>query len=155
MLLVDDPGFDSDAGVYFPTLTGVAGWASNEDKDCIEDVNLYVVNNMFQSSLDQIAGLDKLGVGYVIGVVTDADKNPLAGATVEAPSHPGAVVVYPSADFSDLTGSQTSATGVFVLPEQTSLRSIIGVKDGYTWDPQAFKVATIPGVAHFLLLVAD
>ena len=156
ILLADDAGFDGAAGSYFPTISGIAGYSNNDDKVCEEGAKAMAINNQLQAGLDQIPGLDKTTVGYIIGAVVDANRAPLAGATVARGDGVAlTAVLYPNANFSDLTGTETSATGIYIIPTQLTLAPLIGVKTGYTWDLTTFKAATVPGAAYFVPLVAN
>jgi hypothetical protein len=156
ILLADDAGYDGAAGNYFPTISGIAGYTTNDDKVCETGAKAMAINNQVQAGLDQIPGLDKTTVGYIIGSVVDANRAPLAGATVTKGDGTALdAVLYPSADFSSMAGTETSATGIYIIPTQLSLTSLIGVKDGYTWNNTTFKAATVPGAAYFVPLVAN
>lgn len=156
VLLADDAGFDGAAGSYFPTISGIAGYSDNTDKVCEEGAKAMAINNTLQAGLDQIPGLDKTAVGYIIGAVVDASRAPLAGATVTKDDGTALdAVLYPNADFSDLTGTETSATGLYIIPTELTLTALIGNKAGYTWDMGTFKAATVPGAAYFVPLVAN
>ncbi len=155
LLLVDDPGFDGPGGNFFPTITGIAGYLIGEDKECENAATAMVINNQLQAALDQIHGLDKNAVGYIIGVVTDANHVPLEGATVvKGDGSALDNVLYPNAYFTAFDGAATSANGVYLIPTQLGLTPLMGVKDGYTWSDN-IRAATIPGAAYFVPLVAN
>ncbi len=157
VLLADDPGFDGEAGSFFPTITGIAGYTDDPaDKVCEEGATAMVINNQMQAGLDQITGLDKNAVGYIIGIVMDASHAPIEGATVvKGSGDPLDTVLYPNADFTAFDGAATSANGVYLIPTQLSLTPLMGVKDGYTWKNDLFKAATVPGAAYFVPLIAN
>ena len=154
IVLVDDAGYDGAAGDFFPTITGIAGWSEPEDKVCVEAATAMVINNTLQAGLDQIPGLDKENSGYVIGTVLDAERNPIEGATVERSDGEDLTVIYPAADFSNFDGQVTSASGIYIITD-LSFSALIGVKGGFTWDPELYKAATIPGAAYYVPLVAN
>ncbi len=156
VLLADDPGFDGAGGSFFPTITGIAGYADNTDKVCEDSATAMVINNQMQAGLDQIPNLDKAGVGYIIGIVMDKSHAPIEGATVvKGDGSALDAVLYPSADFTTFDGAATSANGVYLIPTQLGLTPLMGVKDGYTWANDVFKAATVPGAAYFVPLIAN
>ncbi len=154
IVLVDDADYDGAGGDFFPTITGIAGWSEPADKVCVEGATAMVINNTLQAGLDQIPGMDKENNGYVIGSVLDANRDPIEGATVERADGQALTVIYPAADFSSFDGQATSASGIYIVTD-LSLTTLIGVKDGFTWDPELYKAATVPGAAYFVPLVAD
>ena len=155
VLLADDPGFDGAAGDFFPTVSGIAGYSNNDDKVCETGAAAMVITNAVQAGLDQIPGLDKAAVGYIIGSVVSAARSPLEGATVERSDGTAVTVLYPNATFTAFDGVATASHGVYLIRVGLSLTSLIGVLTDYTWDNQAFKAATIPGAAYFVPLVAN
>lgn len=155
VLLADDLGYDGAGGDFFPTVTGVSSWPDNNAKVCIADVQAFVVSSPLLAGLQgEILDLDPAGVGFIIGIVLDAGLNPIAGATVECSDGSPLTVYYPTVDFSN-TQAATSATGIYIIADQLSLTSLIGVAQGHTWDPQTFRAATIPGAAYYIPLIAD
>lgn len=156
ILLADDPGFDGAAGSYYPTVSGIAGYTDNNDKVCEEGATAMMINNQLLGGLQAaLADLDVDNVGMIIGNVLDAERNPIAGATVARSDGNALTVIYPNADFTDLSGTSTSATGIYMVIDQLSLTALIGVADGYSWDPTTFKAATIAGAIYYVPLVAD
>ena len=157
ILLADDAGYDGAGGNFFPTVSGIASWPDNNAKVCEEGAKAMVVNATLLGGLEAAlgpAGMDAVGVGFIIGSVVDANRAPLAGATVARSDGNALTVYYPNADFSDFQ-AETAAGGVYIVIDQLSLTALIGVLDGYVWEPTTFKAATIPGAAYFVPLVAD
>jgi hypothetical protein len=155
VLLADDPGFDGADGDFFPTVSGIASFSTDDDKICMTGATAMVITNAVQAGLDQIPGLDKNLVGYIIGSVVDAARSPLEGATVERADGEAMTVLYPNATFTAFDGAATSSNGVYLVPAHFPLSSLIGVKTDYTWDTLRFKAATVPGAAYFVPLVAN
>jgi hypothetical protein len=156
ILLADDTNFDGLGGDFTPTVTAVASFSNNDDKICMGNAEAMVLSNQVVAGLQvSLPSMDPGGVGFIIGRVVDSSLNPIAGATVERANGTAVTVAYPNADFTNFLGSSTSSNGTFVLPDQLSLTSLIGVRAGYTWDDTRFKTATIPGAAYWIDLVAN
>jgi hypothetical protein len=149
-----------DAGVVFPTISGITAWASeaDADKQVTSPAHLFAVSQgLAQSLATALNRPEVLTQGFVMGVVTDG-STPVAGATINRVDGQALTVLYPSADFSSLSGTQTSASGLFVLPPDASLHlaAVKASKTGWSFAPSVllprpgacFFAAIVPAVAH-------
>jgi hypothetical protein len=142
------------SGAFFPTVSGVTAWASEADADkkLQGSARVFAVSNRIAQALAAALGEpEMLAAGFTMGMVTDGAA-PVAGATVARTHGKALTVVYPSADFTSLSGSTTSANGLFVLLPDASLEfaSITAAKEG-----RSFGSTTLlpkPGVCYFAVV---
>ncbi len=153
VVLADDVGFDGAGGTYFPTGTGVKAWDLPEEKVCVEGATVFAVPNTMVTGLGQLPGFDSTK-GFVLGFVMDAARAPVADAVVKkADGTDFAVIYYPSADFTDFTGTATSATGMFLIPGPQNLTTAKPEKAGMTWGES--QVAAVPNYCYMSMMIAD
>lgn len=156
VVLTDDEPMDGAEGSYFPTGTGVKGWTTNDEKVCVDNAVAFAVPNTIISALDQAQLTDSAHDGLVMGLVVDASGTPVEGAVIKKQDGSNWVdlgaVYYPSADFSDMTGTATASTGVFVIPgaEVAGLTVIHAEKTGMTFDDA--QVAGKAGFCFFAMV---
>lgn len=105
----------------FPTLSGVVDYSAGQAKADLSTARLFLVPRPTAQAVAAALGRPELlERGFVMGLVTDGTR-PLAGATVTAGSSLALEVVYPSPDFRSVTGTETSASGLFVVAADPAL----------------------------------
>ncbi len=141
VLITDDTTPDGAAGDYFPTGTGVMGFAAATDAVCSTTAAAMAVPNTLVAGIEALSAGKTVPVsaaadGFVLGMVVDATGAQVEGATITLAD--GTVfdeVYYPAADMSNLDGVATSANGMYVIPGSavTMMMEIIANKDGMTF----------------------
>jgi hypothetical protein len=138
----------------FPTVSGITAWASEADADkkISGDAHLFAVSKVLAQTL--AAGLNEpelLTAGFVMGLVTDGAA-PVAGATLTRVDGKPLTVLYPNASFTSLSGTQTSANGLFfLLPDPAlNLAPVLALKAGSSFAPGLLMLK--PGVCFFVVL---
>ncbi len=157
VVLSDDENFDGTGGTYFPSGSGVAPWGADlNEKYCVEEAKVFAVPNTLVAALDQYTSVDSANGGFVMGFVVDASYTPVAGAVVTKGDGTAlAEVVYPNATFTDFSGTETSATGIYVLPHTnfSGLGEITAEKTGMTFGKE--QAAPKPGFCYFTYIQAE
>ncbi|MBW2699922.1 MAG: hypothetical protein JRF33_03800 [Deltaproteobacteria bacterium] len=152
VLLTGEAGSD-----FFPTLTGVAAYSDDADKVCIESTPpVWALPTAFVSSLDAHP-LITTADGIVIGFIVSAAGAPIEGATVmQGDGNPvDGTVIYPNADFSDFTGTATSATGIYMIPAPLALVTLTAEATGHTFATDLYKAAAVAGHAYMVSMQAE
>jgi hypothetical protein len=152
VLVVDDRAEDGLAGLFLPTGTPVASWATDTDKVDIPDAVVYLVDNSFVTLLESVTSNDASDVGLVMGIVNDGSTGtPINGAEVRYGDLTVAPVVYPSSTGFETDGD-TSSLGLFVfdISSPMSLTTITAVASGHTFG--TYQAATRAGACYFLVL---
>jgi len=156
VVLTDDSPMDGTGGTFFPTGTGVKGWTTNDEKVCVDNAVGFAVPNTIIGALDQLPDVSAADDGLVMGLVVDASGNPVEGAVIKKQDGDNWVdlgsIYYPSADFSDMSGTATAVTGMFVIPgaQVAGLTVIHAEKTGMTFDTA--QVAGKAGFCFFALV---
>jgi hypothetical protein len=152
VLVVDDRTEDGVSGLFLPTGTPAASWATDTDKVDIPDAVAYLVDNSFVTMLESVTSNDASDVGLVMGIVNDGSTGmPINGAEVRYGDLTAAPVVYPSSTGFDTDGD-TSSLGLFVfdISSPMSLTTITAVASGRTFG--TYQTATRAGACYFLVL---
>jgi len=157
VMLTDDENFDGTGGTYFPSGTGVKAWGPDKkERYCVEEAKVFAVPNTLVAALDGYTSVDS-AEGFVMGFVVDATFTPVADAVVKKEDGTDLnEVIYPNATFTDFSGTATSATGIFVLPDTSfpaGLDSITAEKTGMTFGVE--QAATKDGFCYFTFIQAE
>jgi len=154
VVLADDAGFDGTGGTYFPTSTGVKAWETDEEKVCVEGAAVFAVPNTMVAGLDQLPDLDSATEGFAMGLVLDANKQPVAGATLQkADGTALAKVYYPNPDLTDFAGGGGGDAGLFIMPASNftaGVTEITAVKEGMTFGGSLASAK--PGFCYFFVI---
>jgi hypothetical protein len=105
----------------FPTLSGVVDYSGGQRRADLSTARLFIVQRAVAGAITTALGRPELlQRGFVLGLVTDGSR-PIAGATVTAGDSLGLDVAYPSPDFSTVSRTETSASGLFVVAADPAL----------------------------------
>ena len=145
---------------FFPTLTGVAAYGDDPaDKVCIPATStppVWALPTTFMTSLNAHP-LINTADGIVIGFIVSNTGAPIEGATVmNGDGNPvDGNVIYPNADFSDFTGTSTSATGIYMIPAPLALVTLTAEATGHTFATDLYKAAAVAGHAYMVSMQAE
>ena len=160
VMMTDDIGWDGAAGTYFPTGSGAKAWSKNSEKFCAEEVKTWLVPSALVAGLDAATSVDSAGFGFVMGLVADVSSGspvPVDGAVIKKSDGTDLVeVIYPNATFTDFSGTETSANGMFILPHTNFAAGITEInaeKAGMTFGAE--QAAPKAGFCYFVYILGQ
>jgi len=127
-----------NSGRLYATVSGLTQWASEADADKKGLTSAQVFATPLSLAQELATGLGQptlLATGFILGVVTDGSAG-VAGARVSRVDGRALVVLYPDSTFSAF-GASTSATGLFLIVDQSGLSqvSILATAGSVTFGP--------------------
>jgi hypothetical protein len=142
---------------FYPTGTGVAGWAVPADRVDITDATVFGISNTLRTGIETMTSRDIDTVGLAMGIVINGTTHaPVDGATVSRAGGGTLNVIYPTADFSGLeTDGNTSANGVYIITDTLTLTSDITAEATGLTFAEDHQAATKPGFIYFLPIASE
>lgn len=159
VILTDDMGFDETDGDYYPTATGILSWDTDEEKTCVDDAVVFAVTTDIIETLETQIGMDMTVDGVAMGLVLDAEGNPVSGATIKQDNGSDLPeIYYPNSALNDFSATETTSAGLYVipgpLPEDPDPTVLMPVKEGLTFKAVGYKAGSQKSFCYFLRMQA-
>lgn len=149
VLMMDDNPRDKGSGTFFATATGIQAWRVDSQKVDSTGRVAYLPTNGLVDKINALYPQDIRETGFMMGIVLDtATGKGIEGAQVI--NHHNIPIKYPNPDWTALSDTGTSSSGMFLLMEESRLNMFDGLKEGYTFNDH--EGATQLGYCYFMII---